>query len=196
MIGEHVADLSVCRADAVDFQHDVMHLQMPRQLLRGARCRDVLVLGHSDRADRARSLKKRYRIGDGACGRAAEVPGDEDLIKLRRDALARFGQDHHRAACAENNTLRIKVVDAVRVSHRDDGEVSQPFQSQAGWHIIQRTGSRQANVGEENRRNQVRETIGQRKLEDEWNRFLREMRSEAFIDIRPASGAAGVADGS
>ena len=47
----------------------------------------------------------------------------------------------------------------------------------------------QADVDAENRRNQAREAIGQRKLEDEWNRFLREMRGEAYIDIRPASGA-------
>jgi peptidyl-prolyl cis-trans isomerase SurA len=66
--------------------------------------------------------------------------------------------------------------------------VSAPFKTQAGWHIVQRTGTRQANANDENRRAQIRETIGQRKLEDEWNRFLREMRGEAFVDIR--SGAA------
>ncbi|MGY0613346.1 peptidylprolyl isomerase [Luteimonas sp. A501] len=78
-----------------------------------------------------------------------------------------------------------------QVAALQDGEVSAPFRSQAGWHIIQRVGSRQASVDDENRRNQARETIGQRKLEDEWNRFLREMRGEAYIDIRPASGAVG-----
>ncbi len=72
-----------------------------------------------------------------------------------------------------------------------DGEVSAPFRTQAGWHIVQRQGTRQTNVGEENRRAQVRETIGQRKLEDEWNRYLRELRSEAYVDIRGAAGAAG-----
>src|SRR5690606_36359526 len=83
-----------------------------------------------------------------------------------------------------------------QVAALQDGEVSQPFRTEAGWHIVRRTGTRQADVGAENRRNQMRETIGQRKLEDEWNRFLRQMRSEAYIDIRPASGAAGVSDGS
>ncbi|MEN1957473.1 peptidylprolyl isomerase [Luteimonas sp. MJ204] len=78
-----------------------------------------------------------------------------------------------------------------QVAALQDGEVSAPFRSQAGWHIVQRVGSRQASVDDENRRNQARETIGQRKLEDEWNRFLREMRGEAYIDIRPASGAVG-----
>ena len=77
-----------------------------------------------------------------------------------------------------------------------DGAVSAPFRTQAGWHIVKRTGSRQSEVGDENQRAQVRETIGRRKLEEEWNRFLREMRGEAFVEFRndaaatPAPGTA------
>jgi peptidyl-prolyl cis-trans isomerase SurA len=50
--------------------------------------------------------------------------------------------------------------------------------------IVQRIGSRQMAPADENQRAQVRETIGRRKLEDEWNRFLREMRGEAYVDVR------------
>lgn len=71
-----------------------------------------------------------------------------------------------------------------QVAALGDGQVSAPFKTQAGWHIVQRVATRESNVGNENRRGQIRESIGQRKLEDEWNRFLREMRGEAFIDIR------------
>lgn len=71
-----------------------------------------------------------------------------------------------------------------------DGKVSAPFRTAAGWHILKRTGVRQADVGEQSDRAQVRETIGRRKLEEEWNRFLREMRGEAFVDFR--TGAAAV----
>lgn len=71
-----------------------------------------------------------------------------------------------------------------------DGGVSAPFRTQAGWHIVKRTGSRQADVGDESQRAQIRETIGRRKLEDEWNRFLREMRGEAFVDFRTGAAAA------
>ena len=60
----------------------------------------------------------------------------------------------------------------------EDQQVSKPFRTEAGWHIVQRLGSRQADVGEQNRRAQIGETIGRRKLEDEWNRFLRELRGE------------------
>ena len=63
--------------------------------------------------------------------------------------------------------------------------MSAPFRSDAGWHIIKRMASRQTDVGEENRRAQISDTIGRRKLEDEWNRYLREMRGEAyFLDMR------------
>ncbi len=71
-----------------------------------------------------------------------------------------------------------------QVAGLTDGGVSAPFRTQAGWHILKRTGIRQTDVGDENQRAQMRETIGRRKLEDEWNRFLREMRGEAFVDFR------------
>ncbi len=65
-----------------------------------------------------------------------------------------------------------------------DGQVSAPFKTQAGWHMVQRMGTRQADATDETSRTRVRETIGQRKLEDEWNRLLRQLRGEAYVDIR------------
>jgi peptidyl-prolyl cis-trans isomerase SurA len=75
-----------------------------------------------------------------------------------------------------------------QVTALQDGQVSQPFKSEAGWHIVQRIGTREADAGDENRRAQVRETIGQRKLEEEWTRYQRDMRNEAYVDIRLADG--------
>lgn len=65
-----------------------------------------------------------------------------------------------------------------------DGAFSAPFRTPAGWHIVQRLGVRQNDATDQNRRAQVRETIGRRKLEDEWSRFLRNMRGEAFVESR------------
>ena len=73
---------------------------------------------------------------------------------------------------------------AMQVAALEDNAVSAPFKTDAGWVILQRTGSRQIAAGDDNTRAQVRETIGRRKLEDEWNRFLREMRGEAYVDVR------------
>jgi peptidyl-prolyl cis-trans isomerase SurA len=66
----------------------------------------------------------------------------------------------------------------------DDNQISKPFRTDAGWHIVQRLGSRQTNATDMTRRAQVGETIGRRKLEDEWNRYLRELRGEAYVDLR------------
>ncbi|RDZ26898.1 peptidylprolyl isomerase [Lysobacter silvisoli] len=76
------------------------------------------------------------------------------------------------------------------VAALQDNQISQPIRTPAGWHIVERTGSRQTDVGDRNRRAQVQETIGRRKLEEEWNRFLREQRGEAFVDVRIGKAAA------
>ena len=71
-----------------------------------------------------------------------------------------------------------------------DGGVSQPFRTDAGWHIVQRVETRQTDASVDNKRAQVRETIGRRKLEEEYNRFLQELRGEAYVDLRQGDAAA------
>src|SRR5690606_10803180 len=71
-----------------------------------------------------------------------------------------------------------------QVAALQDGEVSAPFKTEAGWHIVQREGARQAIAQNDTRRQQVREAIGQRKLEEQWDRCLRERRGDAYVDIR------------
>lgn len=75
-----------------------------------------------------------------------------------------------------------------------DGGISAPFRTDAGWHIVQRVASRQTNVADENRRGQIRETIGRRKLEEEYNRFLQELRGEAYVDFRSGDRAESTAN--
>ncbi len=65
-----------------------------------------------------------------------------------------------------------------------DGQLSQPFRSEVGWHVIRRIGTRQQDVTEQNRRNQARDIIAQRKAEEEFERFLRQIRSEAYVESR------------
>lgn len=54
---------------------------------------------------------------------------------------------------------------------------------------MQRVGSRQTDVSAENQRAQVRETIGRRKLEEEYNRYLQELRGEAYVSYRTGDRA-------
>ena len=71
-----------------------------------------------------------------------------------------------------------------KVTALADNAVSEPFRSDAGWHIVQRLGSRETDVTSANQRAQVRDTIGRRKLEDEYNRYLLELRGEAYVSFR------------
>lgn len=70
-----------------------------------------------------------------------------------------------------------------------DGEVSQPIQTKDGWVIAQRVASRQGVAASDDQRGAMRETIGRRKLEDAYDRFLREMRGEAYVDVRVGADA-------
>ncbi|HHW4679697.1 MAG TPA: peptidylprolyl isomerase [Xylella sp.] len=65
-----------------------------------------------------------------------------------------------------------------------DGKVSEPFRTAAGWHIVQRLGTRQTDVSSENQRAQIRDMIGQRKLEEAYDRFLQELRGEAYVNLQ------------
>jgi peptidyl-prolyl cis-trans isomerase SurA len=64
-----------------------------------------------------------------------------------------------------------------------DNEVSQPFQSEAGWHILQRLGTRQSDLTNEIARDQARQAIGNRKSEQVYEDYLRDLRSNAYVNI-------------
>lgn len=81
-----------------------------------------------------------------------------------------------------------------QVESISDGGVTAPFRTDAGWHIVQRVATRQTDVGDDNRRAQIRETIGRRKLEDEYNRFLQELRGDAYVSFRSGDRAENTAD--
>lgn len=71
-----------------------------------------------------------------------------------------------------------------QVTGLSDGGISQPFRTDAGWHIVERVATRQTDASADNKRAQIRETIGRRKLEEEYNRYLQELRGEAYVDLR------------
>ncbi len=65
-----------------------------------------------------------------------------------------------------------------------DDEVSRPFQTEAGWHILKRLGLKQADVTEEYQREQAKNAIRQRKMQQIMEDWVRQVRGEAFVDIR------------
>ena len=64
-----------------------------------------------------------------------------------------------------------------------DDEVSKPFQTKDGWVVLQRLGARQSDVTEEVARDQARQAIGNRKSEEGYEDYLRELRANAYVKI-------------
>ncbi|MGA7437752.1 MAG: peptidylprolyl isomerase [Luteibacter sp.] len=73
---------------------------------------------------------------------------------------------------------------ATQLDGLKENEVSKPFQTDAGWIVLQLLGTRQSDVTEESQRNQARQAIGNRKADEAYENYLREMRSTSFVDIR------------
>lgn len=72
---------------------------------------------------------------------------------------------------------------AQQLGQLKDGEVSQPFQSEAGWHVLQLEGRRQSDLTDQIERDQARQAIGNRKAEQAYDDYLRQLRSDAYVDI-------------
>ncbi len=64
------------------------------------------------------------------------------------------------------------------------GEVSPVFQTEFGWHFLQVLDKRTADMSEEYRQIKARQTLQQRRFEEELEQWLRELRGEAYVDIR------------
>ena len=65
-----------------------------------------------------------------------------------------------------------------------DGEISQPFRTQYGWHIIQMLGHRSQDMSTDERRRRAYEQIRASKMDEETELWLRRMRDEAYVDYR------------
>ena len=66
----------------------------------------------------------------------------------------------------------------------DLNQVSEPFNSQFGWHILQVTERRNQDFTEDIKRSQARNIIKQRKFQEELQIWLQEIRDEAFVEIK------------
>ena len=66
----------------------------------------------------------------------------------------------------------------------DIGEMSKPFQSSFGWHILEVLDRRNEDISDDVRKNRAYSIIFNRKFEQELQRTLIELRSESYVDIK------------
>ncbi|MBC7943968.1 MAG: peptidylprolyl isomerase [Burkholderiales bacterium] len=64
------------------------------------------------------------------------------------------------------------------------GQISEPIQSQFGWHLIQVLDRRKEDVSEEKQRLLARQAVRARKSDEAYQEWLRQLRDQAYVEYR------------
>jgi peptidyl-prolyl cis-trans isomerase SurA len=65
-----------------------------------------------------------------------------------------------------------------------DNEVTQPFQTRDGWHIVQLLGRRQFDMTDELKRRRAAEAIRESRVDEATELWMRRLRDEAYVEYK------------
>ena len=162
--GFHIIKLLEKRSNA---QKHIIKQTMARHIL----ISPTQILSREDARLRIESIRQRINAGD-------------DFA-----SLARASSDD-KAAAAEGGSLgwvspgMMVPVFEEEMNKLKPGEISKPFISQFGWHIVQVMSRREHDNTEQFQRSQAIKLIRKRKTEEATQDWLRRLRSEAYVDYR------------
>jgi peptidyl-prolyl cis-trans isomerase SurA len=143
--------------------------------------RKVSELVSSEQAEKsAESIRQRLLAGEDFAKVAKEMSQDDATARLGGD-LGWFGVDAYGT----------QVADVIK--NMKKGEIAQPFQTEAGWHVFQLEDTRSTDKTNDLKRDQAKSIVFQRKAEDEYESFLRQIRSEAYVEVRLPGGTTAAA---
>ncbi len=125
----------------------------------------------SDASDKIREAKRRLDAGENFQTVARELSDDKNTANLGGDLgwipLQAYGQFY-----------------AEPLAQMSEGGISEPLSTEQSWHILQLVETRQADRTEDLLRQQASESLRERKGEEVYEQFLRQIRGEAYVESR------------
>ena len=129
------------------------------------------VVSESEARRRLADLRERIVSGQADFGEMARVHSD--------DASAARGGDLEWIYPGDTVPDFERAMNELKV-----GEISQPVKTPFGYHLIQVLERRSADMSPERRRLQARQALRERKSEEAYQEWLRQVRDQAYVELR------------
>lgn len=156
----HMADMRGGGGQMVE-QTRVRHILVrPSEIMTDEQARDLVA-----------SLKERAEAG-------------EDFADLAREFSEDIGSAAEGGDLGWTNPGQMVPEFEAAMAETPVGELSDPVQSQFGWHVLEVLERRQQDMTREAIRARATEALHQRKYEEELDAWLRKIRDEAYVDIK------------
>jgi len=112
------------------------------------------------------------------------IESGEDFAELAKEHSDDIGSAQEGGELGWTNPGQMVPEFETAMAGAEIGVITEPVRSEFGWHILEVTDRRTENFAEQVRRNQVANFLRESKYEEELENWLREIREEAFVDIK------------
>lgn len=142
----------------------------------------------------ARHILLRHRPGVTDLEAQRRLNGFRDQIKVKASDFAQLAKKHSEDGSAPNggNLGWMSPGELVpefeqAMNQLNINEVSDPVRTEFGWHLIQVVERRQAQLSADKQRDYARAAIREKKLDQAYQDWLRQIRDAATVDIRQSN---------
>ena len=114
----------------------------------------------------------------------ARALAEEDFSELAREYSDDIGSAQEGGELGWTNPGQMVPEFEAAMANTPPGTISEPVQTQFGWHIIAVEQRREQDMSDQASRAKAMDYVHQRKYEEELDAWLQQIRDEAFVDVK------------